>query len=107
MFYGSTCDHCRDQLPHIRDQLAIYRDKGYRVVGVALDNDSTEFQTTIRELGITWPVFSEFKGFGGTAVSTYQVKATPYFYVLAPNMTIMAKPVDYLELAARLKEFYK
>lgn len=106
MFYGSTCDHCREQLPLVRDQLAIYRDKGYRIVGIALDADSAEFLATIRDMGITWPVFSEFKGFGGVAVKTYQVKATPYYYLLDRNMTIVAKPVNYLELAERLREIY-
>lgn len=107
MFYGSGCDHCQEQLPHVRDQLAIYRDKGYRIVGVALDVDSSEFKQGIAKAGITWPVFSEFKGFGGSLVNAFQVKATPYYYVLGPDLRIIAKPANYMELAMVLRQLYR
>jgi hypothetical protein len=90
----------------VRDQLAIYRDKGYGIVGVALDDDSTEFYKTLLEEGITWPVYSEFKGFGGAAVKAFKVEATPYFYLLDEHMRIVAKPINYLELGAALKELF-
>ena len=106
-FYSSTCDHCHAQMPSLKIDRRKYLPKGFNVIGIALDVDSADFLRSIEENAIPWKCYSEFNGWGATSAKTYQVKATPTFYLLDGNMKIVAKPGDADELGSRLKNLYK
>lgn len=97
-FYSSTCDHCHHEMPGLKDAYLAYRSKGLEVVGIALDADSAEFLQNLQEMQTPYTCYSEFLGWGGKSCKAYQVHATPTFYVLDPRMTIVAKPVDSVDL---------
>ncbi len=101
MFYSSTCDHCHEQMPGLRNALREFGAKGFAAIGIALDPDSTEFDKCIKDHGVTWPCYAELVGWGSPAAKAFQVKATPAFIVLDKSMRIVAKPKD----AADLQEF--
>ncbi|HQZ43633.1 MAG TPA: redoxin domain-containing protein, partial [Flavobacteriales bacterium] len=42
-FYSSTCDHCHDQMPGLRQLYADEHGKGFEIIGIALDADTMEF----------------------------------------------------------------
>src|SRR5690606_15455096 len=97
-FYSSTCDHCHVQMPGL---MALYREdreKGFQVLGIALDSDLEEFQSGITERGLTWPSFSELNGWGSSAAKAFAVKSTPSLFLLDSNGVIVAKPYDHQEL---------
>lgn len=106
-FYSSTCSHCHDQLPTLKRDYELFHDKGFNVLGIALDEDSTNFLTSIVENMIPWPCYSEFIGWGAKAVKAYQVKATPTFYLLDDKLRIVAKPNDAEDLRATLRTLLK
>ncbi len=102
-FYSSTCDHCHDQMPGLR-QLVVDMDPGYfHLIGIALDTDSAEFSATLTEKKINWPCYTELKGWGAQAAKEYAVKATPTLIVLDRKGTIANKPMDHEELRAFLR----
>ncbi|MEO8733806.1 MAG: TlpA disulfide reductase family protein, partial [Flavobacteriales bacterium] len=103
-FYSSTCSHCEAQMPTLKTDYEHYRAKGFQVVGIALDADSADFLTSIKENAIPWKCYSHFIGWGEPAAKDYMVKATPTFYLLDPRMLIVAKPTDAEELGKKLKE---
>ena len=98
MFYSSTCDHCHEQMPGLRNALNEFGPKGFNAIGIALDPDSTEFDRCIKDHGITWPCYAELMGWGSPAAKAFQVKATPSFIVLDNSMRIVAKPKDAADL---------
>lgn len=106
-FYSSTCDHCHAQMPGVKQDYATFHAQGFEVVGIALDADSIEFSTSIRENAIPWRCYSEFNGWGSTAAKAFQVKATPTFFLLDDRMRIVAKPYDAEELAQELRAWFK
>ena len=91
-------------MPTLKTDYDRYHAKGFQVVGIALDADSADFLTSIKEHEIPWKCYSHFIGWGEPAAKDYLVKATPTFYLLDPKMTIVAKPTDAEELGAKLKE---
>jgi thiol-disulfide isomerase/thioredoxin len=103
-FYASTCDHCHQEMPILKEAYQAYHAKGFEVVGIALDADSSEFTNCIQEEALPWPCFSEFIGWGAKAVKAYQVKATPWFYLLDERMRIVAKPTNATMLRDWLQE---
>lgn len=102
-FYSSTCDHCHVQMPGL---MALYREdreKGFQVLGIALDSDLEEFQSGITERALTWPSFSELNGWGSSAAKAFAVKSTPSLFLLDSNGVIVAKPYDHQELRTTLE----
>lgn len=106
-FYASGCDHCHQQMPVLLNTYANYRPKGFGVVGIALDTDTTEFLNTIKDQHLSWPCFSEFQAWGSPAAKAFHVSATPGFYLLDPQRRIVAKPVDAAELDALLPDLFR
>ena len=103
-FYSSTCDHCHEQMPGLRDVYSAYHDKGLQVVGIALDTDTAEFLKTLEEQKFPWRSVSEFQAWGSPSAKAFQVKSTPSFILIDRQLRIVAKPLNYLELATKLKE---
>jgi hypothetical protein len=91
-------------MPGLRDTYNAYQQKGLQVVGIALDSDTAEFMSTLREQDFPWQSYSDFLAWGSPAAKALQVKAIPSFYLLDRNMRIVAKPMNYLDLAMKLKE---
>ncbi|MBX2984027.1 MAG: TlpA family protein disulfide reductase [Flavobacteriales bacterium] len=105
-FYSSTCEHCHAQMPGLKADRSTYQKRGFDVIGIALDVDSTDFLRSIRENAIPWRCYSEFNGWGSKAAQAFQVKATPALFLLDRAMKIVAKPTDAQELRQILKELY-
>lgn len=106
-FYSSTCEHCHMEMPTMKDIYVAFKPKGLEVIGIALDADSSDFQKVIDENGLPWKCYSEFNGWGSTCAKAFQVKATPYFYLLDQGMRIVAKPVDAIALGVWLQDNVK
>lgn len=106
-FYSSTCEHCHAQMPAMKADLARFHDKGFDVVGIALDVDSTDFLKSISENAIPWRCFSEFNGWGAKSAKAFMVSATPTFFLLDDKLKIVAKPTDADELGKTLVDLYR
>jgi len=106
-FYSSTCEHCHLEMPTLKEVYTSFKPKGLEVIGIALDADSADFQKAIEENGLSWKCYSEFNGWGAQCAKAFQVKATPYFYLLDRQMRIVDKPVDAIALGAWLQENLK
>lgn len=106
-FYSSTCEHCHAQMPGLENDRRKYLPKGFNVIGIALDVDSADFIRSIQENAIPWKCYSEFNGWGAVSAKTFQVKATPTFFLLDDKMKIVAKPANEEELGAKLGELLK
>ncbi len=103
-FYSSTCDHCHDQMPGLR-QLVLENDpEKFHVIGIALDPDTTEFQQAIVANKINWSSYTAARGWADPAAKAFGVKATPTFFVLDRTGRIVAKPMDHMELRAFLEK---
>ncbi len=102
-FYSSTCDHCHAQMPGLNRIYAEFHAKGLEVLGVALDDDRTDFRPNIAQRGLKFPCFSEFSGWGSQAAKAYEVKATPTLILLDGQLRIVAKPYDAQALEEELR----
>jgi hypothetical protein len=93
-------------MPGVNDLVQRYGPQGFGVVGVALDDDRSEFRANIMDRELRFPCFSEFNGWGSAAAKAYEVKATPTLILLDDSRRIIAKPYDAealgQELAGRL-----
>ena len=49
-----------------------YKDKDFQVVGVSFDTDQKAWEKAVKDLGISWPQFSELKGWKNQATEKYE-----------------------------------
>lgn len=90
VFWSSTCSHCESELPQL---LAKYNDlkaKNIQIIGLSLDTDKNSYTQKIA--AFPWINDSELRGWNSSYVDTYNVHATPTYFILDANNKIINKP---------------
>lgn len=102
-FYSSTCDHCHEQIPHLDQLYSQWKERGFGVIGIALDADVEEFRSTLDQYGINWSSFSELIGWGAPSAKAFMVKATPSLFLVDGTGKIVSKPYDHVQVKQDLE----
>lgn len=89
VFYSTTCSHCLREIPEL--YTFMQSKPNTKVVAFALENDSYGWDSYKKTLSGWHHVLGLNKWQNKTA-RTYQVNATPSYFVLDKNKTIIAKP---------------
>ena len=98
MFWASWCHKCEQEIPHIGPLYATYNFKGFEVVGVSLDQQRSTWGKAIDTNGMTWPNVSQLKAWDSPVVADYKVTATPTYFLLDKEGTIVLKPKRHFEV---------
>lgn len=106
-FWASWCPPCVADMPFLVDAYAKYKDQGFEIVGVSIDDDNAKWQSRIEELGITWPQVSDLKGWQSELSKPYAVSSIPHTVLLDKDGTIIEKKLSGAKLDAKLKELLK
>lgn len=101
VFWSSTCGHCLNELPKVKELVA---DKSnIKVIAFGLEEEPSKWTEEIKK----YPDFVHTIGLGkwnNPIVKTYGIAATPTYFLLSSNKTIIAKPYDYEALEVVLKD---
>lgn len=95
IFWASTCSHCEKEITEMLSKYSILKSKNIEVVGLSLDTDSKSYSEKVKLL--PWINDTELKGWYSTYVDTYNIHATPTFYVLDNQNKIIATPINFTE----------
>ena len=101
VFWSSTCSHCLKELPQIKELLKNNTD--YKVVAFGIEYEDYTWKKAINE----FPNFTHTIGLGkwdNPVVDTYGISATPTYFVLDSDKTIIAKPYDLEALKVILEK---
>lgn len=90
VFWSSTCSHCETELPKLLEKYNELRAKNVQVIGLSLDSDKASY--TSRIAAFPWINDSELKGWNSSYAETYNVHATPSYFILDANNKIISKP---------------
>ena len=102
VFWSSTCSHCESELPQLLAKYNDLKTKNVQVVGLSLDVDKDSYTKKIS--AFPWVNDSELRGWNSTYVDTYNVHATPTYFILDAINKIISKPdhvgdvFDYFKL---------
>lgn len=97
-FWASWCAPCRQENPNIVKQYNAFKDKGFTVLGVSLDNNPGSWMRAIKDDGLIWPQVSDLQAWSSALVTDYKIKAIPTSYLLDPEGIIIAKNLRGKEL---------
>ncbi len=103
-FWASWCGPCRAEMPNVIKAYKTYKDKGFAIVGVSLDNDGKSWRNAIKTLGIPWPQISDLKGWNSAGAAAYNIKAIPATVLINQKGEIIAKDLRGEDLEKKLSE---
>jgi peroxiredoxin len=90
-FWASWCGPCRQENPNVVRMYQKYKDKGFEIFGVSLDESREKWLKAIAMDKLTWPHVSDLKGWSSAAAQLYNVQAIPQTLLLDKEGRIIAK----------------
>ena len=108
-FWASWCGPCRKENPNVVKAFNTYKDKGFTVLGVSLDQPGAKdkWLKAIHDDGLTWTQVSDLQGWANAAAKAYGVKAIPQNFLVDPQGKIVGKNLRGEELEKKLAEVLK
>jgi peroxiredoxin len=106
-FWASWCGPCRQENPNVVKAYNQFKDKGFTVLGVSLDQKKEDWEKAIAADKLTWTHVSDLKYWDNAAAKLYGIQAIPASYLLDKEGKIIGKNLRGAELEAKLKEVLK
>ncbi len=103
-FWASWCGPCRREIPNVKKQYELYKDKGLQVVSISIDKKAADWKKAVKEENLQWPNF-----LSPDVATQYKVRAVPTMYLLDSEGRVVAESDDARgeKLAAKLAELFK
>ena len=106
-FWASWCKPCRMENPNVVKLYNKYKDLGFTVFSVSLDNNVERWVNAIRQDNLSWPNHvSDLKQWRTEATKIYGFRGIPYTVLIDKEGKIIAKNLRGLSLEAKLKELF-
>lgn len=106
-FWATWCGPCRKEMPNIVSLYNKYKDRGFEIIGISLDNDEDSWKNGVANLNMTWPQFSDLGGWKGKAATSYQINRIPQTFLLDRDGTIVAVDLREESLENKIEELLK
>ena len=76
------------------------------IVGVSLDNDTSEWTSAIKKWGMLWPQISDLKGWKSQVIELYAIGTIPCLILIDQDGTIVARNIKAKMLGDELKKYF-
>ena len=106
-FWASWCGPCRGEIPHLVEINKKYKDAGFNIISISLDENDKHWKKAMQEEGMTWPQLNEPNGFGGEISQAYNILGIPFAILLDPEGRIVDFNMRGAKLDAALLDIYK
>ena len=103
-FWASWCGPCRQENPNVVRMYNKYKDKGFEIFGVSLDESKDKWLGAIQKDQLTWQHVSDLKGWQSAAAQLYNIQAIPQTVLLDKEGKIIARNLRGPALEAKVAE---
>lgn len=101
VFWSSTCSHCEKELPQLLQKYKEMQAQNIQVIALSLDTEKESYSKRIA--AFPWINDSELRGWNSSYSETYNVHATPTYFILDANNKIISKPEHVGDVLTYLK----
>ncbi|MDZ4669202.1 MAG: TlpA disulfide reductase family protein [bacterium] len=105
-FWASWCGPCRKENPRNVALYNKYKNAGFEIFGVSLDDNRNAWIEAISKDQLLWPHGSDLLKWNSSVVSLYNIDAIPYTILVDKEGKIMAKKLRGDELEQKLKQVF-
>lgn len=108
-FWASWCGPCRAENPNVVRSFHKYKDKGFTVLGVSLDQPGKHnaWIEAIHKDSLEWTHVSDLQYWDNAVAKQYGIRAIPQNFLLDQSGKIVAKNIRGEELENKLSEIVK
>jgi peroxiredoxin len=103
-FWASWCSPCRKENPNVVKAYQMFKDKGFDILGVSMDQNRKNWLKAIKDDNLSWHQISDLKGWGCEGGKLYGVNSIPHSVLIGRDGKIIAKDLRGEELLKKLAE---
>lgn len=105
-FWASWCGPCRGEIPHLRNVYKEYKDKGFEIISISIDQKKEDWKKAMKEEGMVWKQLNDPNGFEGPVAKKYNIMGVPTCIILDKEGRIFKTDMRGAALDAVLQELY-
>lgn len=105
-FWASWCSPCRKENPEMVRLYNKYKDDGFTILGVSLDEKRKAWLNAIEKDSLTWHHVSDLKGWKSKASNKYNVSSIPHTVLVDEEGRIIARNLRGEPLKEKLEEIF-
>jgi len=106
-FWASWCVPCRAENPYLIAAYNKFREKGFTVVGVSLDDSREKWLEAIGQDALPWTQVSDLRSWENEVSRKYYITSVPANFLIAPDGRIIAKNLRGADLDNYLSDLFK
>lgn len=100
-FWASWCIPCRQKNPEMLDTYKTFKNKGFEILGISLDQNKKQWKEAILKDAINWKhVIDSSK----TSIERFQINGIPFNLLLDKEGKIVERNINIEELSELLKD---
>ena len=92
-FWASWCGPCRVSMPYYNKLYEKYRDKGFIILGIGLENNPQNLINSAKNMGVTYPILQGTKDIA----ERFKIRAIPTTYLINKSEEIVMRHVGFSE----------
>ena len=104
VFWASSCIHCRETLPELKQWYGNENDIGLEVLAISIDTVTAQFERYMEELQPPWITAHDPLGWNGRVASQYHVYATPTMLLMDRYRKILARPGNFRQFQRAVRK---
>lgn len=89
-FWATWCGPCKAEMPNVIATYGKYKEKGFEIVGISLDEDKAEVEKYVGEQKMTWPQYFDGKGWENKIAREYGISSIPATFLIGKDGKIIA-----------------
>ena len=105
-FWASWCGPCRAEFPHLRMAYEDYRDKGFEIYAVSLDDSQKKWLTALDEEKTSWINTVDLGAWKSQTVKDYEISGIPYNILVNAEGEILGESIRGKELEEFLSTYF-
>lgn len=90
-FWASWCGPCRHEMPNVVKLYQEFAGKGLGIIGISLDEDNSAWQGAIKVMNMTWPQYSDLRGWDDGCAQHFGIRAIPHTIIFDEKGNIVAQ----------------
>lgn len=100
-FWASWCRPCVEEIPNLKKAYSTYKDKGFEILGVSIDEDESDWKTALDTHKMPWTQVRDGKQAASIA---YDISQIPFTLLIDKDGTVVAMNLRGEELEKKLSE---